>query len=255
MGMKMRTLFLMFLFAWPLVFTGTVGSTSTFETANALYRDKNYAKAALLYDSLAAEKGAGSVLFFNAGNAHFKHGDIARAILNYERARRLAPADEDILFNLKIAYANTVDKIEPIPLLFYERWWQGFLTLVSPGVWSVLAVVWIWLAAAAGLLYLFAGTVARKRNAFLLALTLLCVSLFTYRIAASAEQLIHGDTEAVVMEPSTYVRSSPDAASTNLFMLHEGTKVDITERINGWCRIRIANGNVGWVEDNHIEAI
>lgn len=253
--MKMRTLFLMFLFAWPLVVTGTVGSTSTFETANALYRDKNYAKAALLYDSLAAEKGAGSVLFFNAGNAHFKHGDIARAILNYERARRLAPADEDILFNLKIAYANTVDKIEPIPLLFYERWWQGFLTLVSPGVWSVLAVVWIWLAAAAGLLYLFAGTVARKRNAFLLALTLLCVSLFTYRIAASAEQLIHGDTEAVVMEPSTYVRSSPDAASTNLFMLHEGTKVDITERINGWCRIRIANGNVGWVEDNHIEAI
>ncbi len=253
--MKMRTLFLMFLFAWTLVVTGTLGSTSTFETANALYRDKNYAKAALLYDSLAAEKGAGSVLFFNAGNAHFKHGDIARAILNYERARRLAPADEDILFNLKIAYANTVDKIEPIPLLFYERWWQGFLTLLSPGVWSVLAVVWIWLAAAAGLLYLFAGTVARKRNAFLLALTLLCVSLFTYRIAASAEQLIHGDTEAVVMEPSTYVRSSPDAASTNLFMLHEGTKVDITERINGWCRIRIANGNVGWVEDNHIEAI
>jgi uncharacterized protein YgiM (DUF1202 family) len=245
----------MFLFAWTLVVTGTLGSTSTFETANALYRDKNYAKAALLYDSLAAEKGAGSVLFFNAGNAHFKHGDIARAILNYERARRLAPADEDILFNLKIAYANTVDKIEPIPLLFYERWWQGFLTLLSPGVWSVLAVVWIWLAAAAGLLYLFAGTVARKRNAFLLALTLLCVSLFTYRIAASAEQLIHGDTEAVVMEPSTYVRSSPDAASTNLFMLHEGTKVDITERINGWCRIRIANGNVGWVEDNHIEAI
>ena len=253
--MKMRTLFLMFLFAWTLVVTGTLGSTSTFETANALYRDKNYAKAALLYDSLAAEKGAGSVLFFNAGNAHFKHGDIARAILNYERARRLAPADEDIRFNLKIAYANTVDKIEPIPLLFYERWWQGFLTLLSPGVWSVLAVVWIWLAAAAGLLYLFAGTVARKRNAFLLALTLLCVSLFTYRIAASAEQLIHGDTEAVVMEPSTYVRSSPDAASTNLFMLHEGTKVDITERINGWCRIRIANGNVGWVEDNHIEAI
>jgi hypothetical protein len=253
--MKNRTLLLTLLFTWTLLLNESFGSMSVFETANALYRDKNYAKAALLYDSLAAEKGAGAVVYFNAGNAHFKNGDIAKAILNYERARRLAPSDEDILFNLKIAYANTVDKIEPIPLLFYERWWQGFLTMLSPGVWSMLAVAWIWLAAAAGLLYLFAGTVARKRNAFLLALTLLCISLFTYRIAASAELLIHGNTEAVVLEPSTYVRSSPDDASTNLFMLHEGTKVEITERIIGWCRIRIANGNVGWVEDKNIEAI
>jgi len=226
-----------------------------FKKANKLYREKEYQKAIHLYDSILVDNKSNFLVYYNLGNSHFKLNHIANAILNYERAKTLNPEDEDINYNLKIAYSNTVDKIEPIPLLFYQNWWRTILNIFSSDVWSLIAVSFLWLAFAAGVFYLFAGTISMKRNAFLLSINLLVIAALFYYFSMASHRLIYSNQGAIIMEASAYVKSSPDDKSTNLFMLHEGTKVEITEELQGWKKIKIANGNVGWVASGKIEKI
>ena len=226
-----------------------------FKKANELYRGKQYAQSIALYDSILKENKTNYLVYYNLGNSHFKEGNIADAILNYERAKTLNPDDEDINYNLKIAYSNTVDKIEPIPLLFYQRWWQSFLNALSTGLWSVLSISILWISLAAGIAYIFAKTVSFKRNMFLASINLLILSGVCYYISMASHRLIYGNHGAIVMEASAYIKSSPDEKSTNLFMLHQGTKVEITEETKGWKKIKIANGNVGWVATEQVEKI
>lgn len=226
-----------------------------FAKANKLYREKQYDQAIEIYQAILKENKTNYLVYYNLGNAYFKQNNLAGAILNYERAKTLNPTDEDVIYNLKIAYSNTVDKIEPIPLLFYERWWQSFLNALPTGVWSILAVSLLWLSLGAGIAYLFAKTVRFKRNMFLAGLQLLFVSALAYYFSMSSQRLIYGNHGAVVMEASAYIKSSPDDKSTNLFLLHEGTKVEVTEETPDWKKIKIANGNVGWVATHKIEKI
>ena len=226
-----------------------------FKKANELYRGKQYAQSIALYDSILKENKTNYLVYYNLGNSHFKQGNIADAILNYERAKTLNPDDEDINYNLRIAYSNTVDKIEPIPLLFYQRWWQSFLNTLPTGIWSLLSVCMLWLTFATGIAYLFAKTVSYKRNAFLASINLLILSGVCYYISMASHRLIYENHGAIVMEASAYIKSSPDEKSTNLFMLHHGTKVEITEETQGWKKIKIANGNVGWVNSDQVEKI
>lgn len=226
-----------------------------FKKANELYRGKQYLESIALYDSILKENKTNYLVYYNLGNSHFKQGNIAAAILNYERAKTLNPDDEDINYNLRIAYSNTVDKIEPIPLLFYQRWWQSFLNALPTGVWSVLSIGILWLAFATGVAYLFAKTVSSKRNTFLASINLLILSGVCYYISMASHRLIYDNHGAIVMEASAYIKSSPDEKSTNLFMLHQGTKVEVTEETPGWKKIKIANGNVGWVATDQVEKI
>lgn len=226
-----------------------------FNNGNGAYTTKNYKEAIKFYEQLIASGKHSEEVYFNLGNSYFKDNHISKAILNYERARIIDPADEDILFNLRIAYNNTVDKIDPVPLLFYQRWWLSFIHFFSPAQWNVISIISIWLTFFCGIAYLFAGTINRKRNTFLSTLVLLGISFLFYFLAYSSSKSIYGNNEAIIMNSSSYIRSSPDEKSTKLFMLHEGTKVKIIDEIDEWKQIRIANGNVGWVDNKSIEKI
>lgn len=243
--------------SWAALQTVLAGHTTSasFQDANALYRNKRYVDAVASYERLISTGHAPGEVYYNLANAYYKNGRLSKAILHYERAKILLPDDEDVQFNLRLAYAGTVDKIEPVPLLFYQRWWQSFLYLLSPSGWGLLTVVIIWCTLGAGLLYLFAGTINAKRNAFLVACAGLIISLFSSYISYRAEEALRGASGAIVMDPSAYVKSSPDDKSTNLFMLHEGTRVELLEASDGWQRIKIANGNSGWISRSAIEQI
>lgn len=231
------------------------GATGLFEKANRLYRQGRYAESAESYEKLISDKQIRYEVYYNLGNAYFKTGQLGQAILNYERARLLAPQDEDISYNLRMAYSKTADKIDPLPLLFYQRMWQNFLSLFSPSTWAIIAISVGWLTALAGAMYLFAGTVTFKRNAFFLAFGLLFMSCLLYYTSWAADNMLTGQKSAVVMSSSAYAKSSPAGQSTNLFMLHEGTRVDILQELNGWKQVRIANGTTGWMESNNLEVI
>jgi len=226
-----------------------------FDAANKAYRAGNYALANEQYETLIKSGQHNAVIYFNNGNSYYKQQDLPNSILNFERAKRLDPIDDDINYNLKIAYANTLDKIEPIPLLFYERWGNEFLFTFKPATWSWIAIISLWFSIAFGIWYLFAKTVSTKKLSFLMSGGIFILSIMLYSIASFSHKKLYGHTDAIVMESNAYIKSSPDSKSTNLFMLHGGTKIEVTDELSGWKRIRIANGNTGWVEEKSIIVI
>lgn len=240
-----------------LVFSISNASTplQQFENANKAYRSGDYPRASQLYEALISSGQHTPEIYFNNGNCYYKMQNFPSAILNYERAKRIDPLDEDLNYNLKIAYANTVDKIEPIPLLFYERWGNAFLFSFNTATWSWIAIILMWISLAFGIWYLFAQTISIKKTSFLSSISTFILALMIFALASCSHKKIYGQKSAIVMNANTYIKSSPDAKSTNLFMLHGGTKIEILDESSGWKQIRIANGNSGWVEGKSIATI
>jgi hypothetical protein len=255
----MRNCFLILLCILSSCFAVSAANNPTaeqqYEKASKLYKSGNYAEASMQYQNLVNDGKKSTALFFNLGNCYYKTGDYAKAILNYERAKKIAPADEDIEYNLKLANAKASDKIDPIPQLFYEKWWSIFITTFSPTEWSAFAIITLWIAAGIFLIYLFAKTVEKKKKSFYAATIIFGLSLCLFIVARSANRLIYNYSFAIIMDSSAYAKSAPDAKGTNLFLLHNGTKVEIVEEQEGWKKIKIANGNNGWMSNEALENI
>ena len=223
--------------------------------ANAAYNAGEWDKALTNY-VIIAEKGLESApLYYNMANTYFKKGEVARAILYYNRALRLAPADEDIRHNLEYAEQSTRDIIEEIPEFFLTSWLRSVRNTMSGNAWTVLSLMVLIVALAAMLMYLLAQPLrARKVGFYTMAI---CGVLFIATTAfaiSSRNEMVKGKG-AVIMSSSVSIKSSPDRAATELFVLHEGTTVSVGEQIEGWVEIRIADGRKGWIETSRIERI
>jgi tetratricopeptide (TPR) repeat protein len=223
-----------------------------FEQANTFYRNGDYRKAAEMYEQVSRNGYESPALYYNLGNAYFKLQNISSAVLSYERARRLAPRDEDILYNLRLANLRVVDKIDPVPQLFLIDWWNAIITQFSAAGWALLGILGLWVAAAAATLFLLARQTVVQRVAFLLASLAVLVSIGAFVGMAQAERSV---TAGIVFTQSIAVKSAPDAQSTELFVLHEGVKVEVLDEVGEWRKIRLADGKVGWLTAGSLQII
>jgi tetratricopeptide (TPR) repeat protein len=226
-----------------------------FIKANAFYAKAQYDEALKTYRKLTDEGYQSAPLYFNMGNASYKSGDVASAILYYERARKLAPADEDINFNLKYANLKTTDKIDEAPELFLNRWWKGIILSLPLATLSVWSIVFILAASGILILYFFAGSVVIKKVSFYAA----CLFLFAgiYLIFVSNRQVNYFDDhrQAIIFSPSVDVKNGPVERSATEFVIHDGTKVDLLENNNDWVKIKLANGSEGWIRKDAAKEI
>jgi tetratricopeptide (TPR) repeat protein len=223
--------------------------------ANKAYYAGHYENAVTIYEKVTQAGFASPILYYNLGNAYFKLGNMPMAILYYEKARKLAPADADIAHNIKLANTRIVDKIEPVPVLFYISWWNNARKVLSPDNFAKISlaffsIFWILLA-----LYFLARRRGVRVTAFYLAMIFLITAISGMVLAADSYRYAHNSNEAIVMEASAGVKSSPDDKSVDLFVVHEGTKVTVMDRIGIWKEIRIANGNTGWIQTKAISEI
>lgn len=223
--------------------------------ANKAYSDGLYTEARENYEKVADAGWESSILFYNLGNTCFKLNDFPHAILWYERAGRLDPGNEDIIYNINVANNKIADKIEPLPVLFYIRWYQGIINLFSLTGWAVQTIIFLGLSLAAILLYLFSSRLILRKSGFWGGAIFLVLTLLTLLFSVSGLLNMKHRKEAIIFEPTTTVKSSPDDKSIDLFVLHEGTKVSLTDRIGNWYEIRIANGSVGWLPAESLEEI
>jgi tetratricopeptide (TPR) repeat protein len=226
-----------------------------FHNANIAYQKLDYGESIRLYEELLKEDFVAPGIYYNLGNAFFKNGNFAKAIVNYERALKLDPDDEDANFNLKIASLKSVDRIESVPEIFYKRWTNNLATALPTGSWTVLLIAITWLVFAAAALYVLGRSVPVRKLAFSFLLVFLFLTICISIITTRSFSISYLDEKAVVMAPSVYVKSSPDEKGNDLFILHEGTKVEILDRLNDWEKIRIANGSVGWMKADEMEKI
>jgi len=228
---------------------------TTFANANTAYLKKDYAKAIELYQSIIADNQQAPQLYFNLGNAYFQTGDFAHAILNYERARKLSPDDEDILINLKSANQKIEDKIEVAPQLFLVTLHKKIIALMNEKSWSLLCIFCLILGAIFIGLFISTQNYLLKKAGFYLGGDFLVLFIATFFVAKSSYNASRSHDEGIVTVASVTVLSSPSDASTKLFILHKGNKVVIRDEHEGWMEIKIANGNVGWIKNIQIEKI
>ena len=230
-------------------------NNTLWDSANAAYNESNYSKAVELYEAILADGEHSAKLYYNLGNAYYKQEKLGKAILNYNRALRLAPGDEDIRHNLEYATEATKDNIEEIPEFFLISWVRSVRNLMGCNGWTAVSLILLIIALTGALAYLLAEAISlRKAGFYTLCVTaLLCIIATSF--AYNKRQALVNSNEAVIMSTAAPIKSSPDRAATDLFVLHEGTKLTIEESTDGWVEIRIADGRKGWIESSRIELI
>lgn len=223
--------------------------------ANQAYSKQDYNKAVELYKKVISNSYESFELYYNLGNAYFKNNQIPSAIYYYEKAKKLNPSDEDLNFNLKVANSIIVDKIDVIPELFIKKWSNGFIGIFNADAWAKLTVASFILFFMLLLLYLFSNTIILRKFAFWLSILFLASSILTYAFAKHQFNEMNKVKEAIVFTPTVSIKSSPDQGSVDLFVIHEGLKVKITDQVNDWYEIRIPNGSKGWIKITDLEII
>lgn len=229
--------------------------TDLLQEGNQAYIDGNYEKAIEMYSEILDSGYESAALYYNLGNAYFKSNKITNAILNFERAKLLDPNDEEILFNLELAKTFTVDKIEEIPELFLVTWLKAFVHIFKVDTWAIISVVCFVVMLLVLLLYLFSRKYQLKKLSFWLTAVFLTFSVATYTCAAIQKNEITRNKTAIIFSPTITLKSSPDKQSTDLFVLHEGTKVEVVDEVGEWREIRLTDGSKGWLKISDIEMI
>ena len=225
---------------------------SDFEAANTAYADGNYEEAAAGYEALLAE-GANATLYYNLGNARFKQGELAQAILNYERALRLEPNNKDAQYNLAFAQSKITDNIVEQDF-FLSSWVRAVRNSLNERTWIILSICLFILALVGLLLFLLGRETWVRKTAFHTAWIALLFSLIAGLNAASLHQRDTLRNEAIITQGVVNAKSSPDRSGTDLFTVHEGTKVTIRETIGEWSNVRVGQ-NEGWIRSSCLERI
>ncbi len=238
-----------------LLFLPLSGHAVTKAEADSAYIRGQYQQAIKDYEMLL-KQGASADLYYNLGNAYYRSENITRAVLNYERALLLSPGDRDVRFNLQIARAKTIDKIVPESEMFFFTWYRSLVSLMSVDAWAWTALIALALLIVLLLVYLFSERIWLRKIGFFGGFVLLILFALSNLFAWQQKQDLLFRKGAIVISPSVTVKSTPAKNGTDLFILHEGTKVSITDgTMKGWMGIRIADGKEGWIESNMIEEI
>lgn len=225
------------------------------DSANTLYTNGNYAASADKYESILSSGNESAELYYNLGNAYFKEGKLAKSILNYERSLLLDSSDEDAVFNLGLARQQVVDKIEVIDQFFVKRWHQSLQNMFSSDHWSIISIAAFIGVIMFAFLFFFSQSSEIKKTSFFVGIVLVVVSGTGMNMAFAQKTLLTERNSAIILSGSVTVKSSPDSSGTELFILHEGTKVSVTDQVGEWREIKLQDGNEGWIEVSNLEVI
>ena len=253
--MKKFSKYIVLLFVALSATMSAAASTTRWEAGNKAYIDGNYEKAIEEYSAILDGGEYSMKLYYNIANAYFKLGKTGKAILYYNKALRIAPAQEDIRHNLALAEAQTKDRIVAIPEFFVNRWLRTVRNSMSCTAWSVMSLAWLGVLLAFGVLFLLASRIRWRKAGFYGALCAFVMFVAATSFAVSSRNDMLSHDEAIVMGTAISVKSSPDRSATDLFVLHEGTKVKILTEVDEWVEVVIADGKKGWTERKNIEEI
>ena len=186
-------------------------------------------------------------LLYNIGNTYFKLRNYPMAILHYEKALKIDPTNEDTKHNLAIANALITDKIEPMPVFFMTKWWRNVGNLHSANGWAKASLIFFAILLLILFGYITARTSRTRKITFFTGILTLVLVICSLIFAYQKHKYINEHNEAIVMTPTITVKSSPSSSGVDLFVLHEGTKVEIIDNTDKWDKIKIADGSVGWM--------
>lgn len=239
-----------------------IGSTiaqSNFEKevkrAISAYKAEDYKTCIEAYKQIETTGNHSFEMYYNMGNSYYKLNDMASALLYYERAKKLKPNDEDLVFNIVLARSKVVDKVNAIPELEVTKAYKSFLHTLSVDGWAVISILLFFTGLSGLFIMLYFQKIAVKRLGLIVGAAALVLSLLSHLFAGQVLSQQQENVQAIVFTPSVIVKSTPGAGGTELFVIHEGLKVNVLEESEDWVKIKLEDGNVGWLQTEHITKI
>ena len=223
--------------------------------ADSAYSHEQYDKAIKLYEKLAKQTSDYKV-FYNLGCSYYRVDNIAKSVLWLERASRLNPSDEDVQFNLTLVRNKTIDKIIPKHEMIFVSIFKKLVNLMSLKSWTVVNITLFILTFVFISLFFFSHVLSlRKVGLFMSAFCIIfCIlgNIFAYQQRSMAKN----HTNGIIMSPAVTVKSTPTESGSDLFVIHEGTFVEIRDSsMKEWLEIQIADGKIGWIPKKSLELI
>jgi len=216
-----------------------------FATANNLYTNGEYSEAISKYDSIISNNIESPEVYYNLGNCYYKMGDWANAIWHYEKSLK-SERNEKTIQNLVLANLKIIDRIEPLPQLFYKKWLTSLSQLFSTKIWQILALICVWLFSFFKIFILLTIYKKDKLSHIFLMTAILLVLIANFSYTNTIEK-----KEGIIFSSTVIINSAPTSNSTDLFSLHSGVKVELVDEIGDWINIKLTNGNTGWVKKNN----
>lgn len=227
-----------------------------FTKANNLYNDSKYEKSIEIYFEILDSGVHSSELYYNLGNSFYKLNDIPNSILFYEKSLKLNPTDKDIINNLKMVNNAIIDDITKIPEPFFDNQLNKISNNLSYSNWGLISLIISFLFLLLFIFYFFSKEPIVKRTSFTLLFVLLVLIGITTKISLHAYEKNHLEKYAIIFSSKIEIKSEPNERSENLLILHMGTKVKIIDSFNDeWVKIKLVNGQEGWINNNEIKII
>ncbi len=242
-------------FAAALSFAKPSSIESMMNAGNNYYQQKQYDKAISAYQNIISQGYEGTSVYYNLGNSFYREGKIGYAIFYYEKALRLSPGDDDVIHNLAIANSKTVDKIDSVPQFFLVQWWDELLAAYTISGWKNFAYIfYILFLAAVGVFFFIKRAKFQKYIFYSAAVTLLVLiaSIVLLSIKYNKE---YSTKSGIIVEPVVSVKLSPDPNANDAFIIHEGLKVKVEDKVDNWYKIQLHDGKVGWLPESEIGVI
>jgi tetratricopeptide (TPR) repeat protein len=232
---------------------GAVDFDGLLKEGNKYYLEGEYEKAVETYQSIVDSGYASGELYYNLGNAYYKSHNITMALVNYERAAILKPKDKDIQHNLEVAREFVVDRIEVLPEFFLVRAHVNFVKTFDADVWAIISILTFFLALGLLLVYFLSRRLGLRQISFWSSMLFIFISGSTLLFAYQQNRMITKHNQALILTPSVAIKSSPDENSgTDLFLLHEGTKVTVDDELGDWREVVLSDGNRGWLKESDL---
>lgn len=232
-----------------------IDQISLLKEANTSYSKNDFDQALKQYQKILDSGYVSASLYYNMANTYYKSKNIKNAILFYERAKLLNPGDKDIDFNLGMARNSTVDKIEAMPEVFFITWIRTIQFKLVENSWAKISIFCFILSLMLFLIYLLSKSIFWKKFSFWISLLIFCFTICSFIFGYQLKEIQLAKNNAIIFTPSVSAKSSPSESGNNLFIIHEGTKVELLDHVGNWTEIKLADGSRGWVKTADFEII
>ena len=238
-----------------IAFLGNAQNEALFNRATETYNNGDYQKAIDFYSEILDNGEHSAELYFNLGNAYYKLNQIAPSIYNYERALLLSPNDKEIKNNLIYARNMTLDTIEVMPETGLSKIYNAITGIMTFDQWSYTAVLFMFLFVLLYIAFYYFKYATKKRIAFIGSIVSLFISVMAVVFAFVQYNDFTADQPAIVFDSEVQIMAEPNKRSEPIFILHEGTKVNVLDELNEWKKIKIVDGKSGWVTSESIKLL